>query len=152
MRDKPRLFLDTSALFSGIWSQAGGARLILNLGEAGAVQILVSGQVLAEIDGVMRQKAPEQMARFALLLDRSQLEIVATAPADLIDRCQAMTGHAGDANILADAWHARVGFFVTLDKRHFLENSALRNFLPFPIGTPGDFIEWYRGRFLIDQA
>ena len=146
--NKPRLFIDTSVLFSGIWSQAGGARLILNLGEAGAIHLLVSSQVLAEIDAVMRQKAPEQLPRLALLIDRSQAAIVPPAPVEYMEHCRGLTGHAGDARILADAWAANVDFFTTLDKQHFLENPALQNILPFPIGTPGDFIGWYREIFI----
>ena len=140
--------MDTSALFSGIWSQAGGARLILNLGEAGALHLLICSQVLAEIDAVLRQKAPEQMPRLALLLDRCQAAVIPPAPAEFLERCHGLTGHAGDAHILADAWAANVDFFTTLDRQHFLENPAFLNILPFPIGTPGDFIGWYRGKLV----
>ncbi len=121
---------------------------MLSLGEAGALQLLVSSQVLAEIEAVVRQKAPEQMSRLALLIDRSQAAIVSPAPAEFQERCRSLTGHAGDARILADAWAADVDFFTTLDRQHFLENPALHDILPFPIGTPGDFIGWYRVKFV----
>jgi len=42
------VFLDTSALFAGIWSAEGGARLVLRLAEVGAIRLLVSSQVLDE--------------------------------------------------------------------------------------------------------
>jgi hypothetical protein len=38
----PDIFLDTSALFSGIWSETGGARMLLKLGEATAIKLSVS--------------------------------------------------------------------------------------------------------------
>ena len=72
MKPKPRLFLDTSALFAGIWSAEGGARMLLKLGEAGVVELLVSSQVLEEIEDVIRRKAAQLLGTLALLLDRSQ--------------------------------------------------------------------------------
>ena len=55
----PDIFLDTSALFSGIWSATGGARMLLKLGEAQAIKLSVCSQVLTEIEGVLRRKAPQ---------------------------------------------------------------------------------------------
>ena len=49
------VFLDTSALFAGIWSSEGGARMILRLGETRAIRLLVSPQVLDEIEGALRR-------------------------------------------------------------------------------------------------
>lgn len=75
----PNLFLDTSALFAGIWSATGGARMLLKLGEARAVQLKASSQVLTEFESVLRRKAPQNLGALALLLDRSRIEL-ATAP------------------------------------------------------------------------
>ena len=49
---------------------------------------------------------------------------------------------SGDGRVLADAWQARADFFITLDRQHFLDNEHLRAALPFPLGTPGDFLLW----------
>ena len=146
MRPEARLFLDTSALFSGIWSQSGGARMILKLGEAGALTILVSPQVLAEIQDVVGRKAPGQLPKLALLLDRSQVEVVPSASPDRIAGCMQLTQHPGDARVLADAWISQCDFFVTLDIAHFLGNAKLRESIPFRLGTPGDFLAWFRNR------
>ena len=59
MPTRVRVFLDTSALFAGIWSVAGGSCMILRLGEAEAIRLLVSLQVLDEIEGALRRKARE---------------------------------------------------------------------------------------------
>lgn len=143
---KLRVFLDTSALFAGIWSAEGGVRMILKLGEAEAVRLLASSQVLNEIEGVLRRKAPEALGLLAVLLDRSGIEVVSPPPPEMVQQAEALTGHSGDAQVLAAAWLAEVDYFVTLDRQHFLTNPALPAASPIPLGTPGDFLAWYRAQ------
>jgi predicted nucleic acid-binding protein len=144
MRAKPRLFMDTSALFAGIWSAQGGARMLLKLGEAGVVELLVSSQVLEEIEDVIRRKAAQLLPNLALLLDRSQAKIGPTAPNEIVERCRKLISHPGDVHILSDAWHNQADFLVTLDRAHFLDVPALAGQVPFLIGTPGDCLSWIR--------
>lgn len=146
MKFKPRLFLDTSALFAGIWPAEGGTRMLLRLGEAEAVQLLVSSQVLQEIEEVIRRKAAQYLPTLAVLIDQSRASLVPPAPDEVVKHCQGLILHASDARILADAWQGGVDFLVTLDKAHFLDVIDLDRQLPFPIGTPGDCLEWYRGK------
>jgi predicted nucleic acid-binding protein len=144
MKHNARLFLDTSALFAGIWSVEGGARMLLKLGEAGVVQLLVSAQVLEEIETVIRRKAEGLLPALALLLDRCQVGVPPTAPPDLQTFCHGLLSHPGDARILAGAWHSQADFLVTLDRAHFLDDPALTQMAPFPLGTPGDCLVWLR--------
>jgi len=146
MPDKIRVFLDTSALFAGIWSSAGGGRMLLKLGEAGAVRLLVSPQVIAEIEGVLRRKAPEMLGLMAVVLDQSGVEVVAAPPSEAVQEHLALIGHLGDAQIWAAAGSVRPDYFVTLDRKHFLDNPDLRAGTPFHLGTPGDFLDWYRAQ------
>lgn len=141
-----RVFLDTSVLFAGIWSAEGGARMILKLGEARAVRILVSPHVLQEAENVLRRKAPDMIGLFALLLDRSRAETVPTPLPDSVQECLTLTSYLADALVLAAAKATAADYFVTLDREHFLNNDALKRAMPFPVGTPGDFLAWYRGR------
>jgi predicted nucleic acid-binding protein len=147
MKPELRLFLDTSALFSGIWSEKGGARMVLKLGEARVVVLLVSSQVLDEIENVILRKAPHLMATFVLLLDRSHITVVPSAPTELLERCHGLVSHRGDACILADAWANQVDYLVTLDKNHFLNAEGLSDQTPFIIGTPGDCLSWIKKFF-----
>jgi predicted nucleic acid-binding protein len=144
----PEIFLDTSALFSGIWSATGGARMLLKLGEAQAINLTVSSQVLIEIENVLRRKAPQSLGSLALLLDRSRIQIVPQAPAEQITFCQSIVDYKPDAIVLAAAWGAEVDYFVTLDGKHFLDNQQLHNLAPFPVGTPGRCLAWYRSNLL----
>ncbi len=140
----PDIFLDTSALFSGIWSATGGARMLLKLGEAHAVKLSVSSHVLAEIEGVLRRKSPQSMGILALLLDRSRIGVVSFASENHIVNCQSIVKYTPDAVVLAAAWTAGVDYFVTLDRKHFSNNQQLRDAAPFAVGTPGSCLAWYR--------
>jgi hypothetical protein len=57
-----------------------------------------------------------------------------------------LTNHAGDARVVADAAGAKPDYLLTLDKEHLLGNAKLRRQHPFPMGTPGDFLLWFRAR------
>ena len=144
----PRIFLDTSAIFTGIWSAIGGARLILNLGEAGALQVVISQQVLHELEDVLYRKAPAALVTLARLLDRIQVEIALPGSEAHYQQCLAWTEHPGDARVLADAWSAGVEYLVSLNQKHILNNPEVRSHLPFQVGTPGDFLQFYRDKFI----
>jgi predicted nucleic acid-binding protein len=146
MPPKAKVFLDTSALFAGIWSSEGGARLILKLGEAEVIHIAVSSQVLTEIDDVLRRKASEALGQMALLMHESRIEVVPGPSSETVARCVDLTGYEPDAEVLAAAWDAGVDYFVTLDKAHFLDNQPVRDAAPFMVGTPGDCVAWIRER------
>lgn len=148
MTPTPEIFLDTSALFAGIWSESGGGRRLLQLGEAGVIQLFVSGQVLTEIERTIRKRTPEQLPNLAVLLEQSRLHVCEKPPPELIARCEGLTGYANDAIVLAAAWSANTDYFVTLDKRHFLNNTVLRTDVPFLLGTPGDCLTLLRRRLL----
>jgi predicted nucleic acid-binding protein len=141
---KLRIYLDTSALFAGIWSESGGARLILRLGEAGAVQIVISQQVLNELDDTLRRKAAHLLPSLALLLDRVQAEVAGPGSAEQTSACLGLSGHPGEARILADAWQAGVTYLVSLNQKHPLNHPEFASSLPFEIGTPGDFLQKFR--------
>lgn len=143
---RARLFLDTSALFAGIWSDAGGARALLLLGEAGAVEVVVSPEVLAELDGAIRRKAPELLGSVTLLLARANVLVCPAAKADEVQVLLPLVPHRGDAAVVAAALAEQPDWFVSLDRRHLLGNAELAERCPFPIGTPGDALAWWRDR------
>lgn len=144
MAGRIRVFLDTSALFAGIWSVSGGAHLILKLSEVRALEAWVSPQVLTELDRALRAKAPEVVGDVAHLLDTARVRIAEPGSEAQGGIYLALVGHPGDAQVIADAAGVDPDYFVTLDRKHFLDNQDLRAALPFPLGTPGDFLEWFR--------
>lgn len=142
----PDIFLDISALFSGIWSATGGARMLLKLGEAHAVKLSVSSLVLSEIESVLRHKSPQSLGTLALLLDRSRIAVVSSVSKKHSVTCQSIVNYTPDAIVLAAAWTAGVDYFVTLDRKHFLSNQQIPDVVPFVVGTPGSCLAWYRNQ------
>lgn len=149
MVERARIYLDTSALLDGVWTGDSGARMILRLGEAGAVHLLISAQALAEIDAAVRKVSPESLGYLALVLDRAQVQILPAATPDLIERCLAFTSEAGDARILADALVERIDYFVTTDQAHFLDQESIRGIVLFAVVTPQECLEKIKQRYML---
>lgn len=140
----PRLFLDSSVLFAAIFSATGGARELLRLSSEGLLRLLVSGDVLAETERNLHTKAPKRLADLVGALALANVEIVAPPDSATVQQCQILVNYPNDAVVLAAAVAAEVDYFVTLDREHFLANNALRFAMPFPLGTPGDCLAWFR--------
>jgi hypothetical protein len=90
---------------------------------------------------------PDALGLLALLLDHSGVEVVPAPTLDAVQECLALTGYLADALVMAAATITAADYFVTLGREHFLNNDELNRSAPFPVGTPGDFLAWYRNRF-----
>lgn len=121
--------------------------MLLRLGEVGAVALLISPQVLTELQSALTRKAPAALPLAAVLLDQAGARVVPPPDDSHLRLTRELVSHIGDAAVLAAAWQASTDFFVTLDRQHFLENPKLVPSLPFPVGTPGDALAWIRQRF-----
>ena len=144
MAERISVYLDSSALFAGIWSSSGGGRMILKLGEVGAIQVLIGTQVLSEVENAVRNKAPVLLGLLTLLLEKSGVRVVPPANQSTIELIQKFGQHPGDVRVYAAAVQSGAHFFVTLDQQHFLTNQSPRENFPILIGTPGDFLSWFR--------
>ena len=144
MRPATRAFLDTSALFAAIWSEEGGGRVLLRLAEVGAITLIVSRQVLTELQRAIRRKAPQSLPSLAILLDRIRVEVAPDRGKEALEASRRLVAHAADAAILAAALASEADYFITFDRQHFLENPRLRETVPFGVGTPGDYLAWLR--------
>ena len=145
MHAELRVFLDASALFAAAHSATGGARLILQLGEAGAGAVWVAPWVLKETEAVLNRKSPKSIPYFALLLDRAPVQVGKEADKAALQQALAVVEYRPDAQALAEALAIGVDYFVSFDREHLVGNPRMAQ-LPFPIGTPGDFLHWYRDR------
>lgn len=147
MDDEKRVFLDASVLFAAAWSESGGSRLILKLGEAGAVSLWVGPWVLREVDAVLRRKSEGSRPHLVLLLDRAQVQVGPEAGTEALRQALSVVNYLPDAQILAEALEIGVDCFVSLDRKHLVGNPKTGD-LPFAVGTPGDCIAWYRQRLV----
>jgi len=145
MPAETRVFLDTSVLFAAVLSETGGSRLILKLGEASALRLFVGPRVLQEAESVLTRKAPQHKGHFALLLDRANVVVGPSPDKGALGQASAIVEYAPDAHVLAEAIAAGSDYFVSLDRKHLVGNPRAA-LLSFPIGTPGDFLAWFRER------
>ncbi len=141
-----RIYLDTSVIFAGIWSAKGGGRMLLRLGEAGAISLVTSRLAIQELEGALRSKAPQSLGALALLLDRSDITVVGEPAGAIRSAARSLVDHPAGADILASAMESGIEYFVTLDRKHFLDNPRLARESTFKIGTPGECLEWIRRR------
>jgi len=148
---EPRVFLDTSVLFAAVWSESGGSRLILKLGEAGAVALWVGPTVLKEAEAVLRRKSPESRPHMALLLDRAQVQVGPEAGTEALALALSTVGYLPDAQVVAEAMEIQADYLVSLDQQHLVGNPQTDS-LPVTIGTPGDLLAWYRQQLMEGES
>ncbi len=71
-----RIFVDANVLMTGADSRSGASNAILQLAEVGLFHLVVSRQVLDEVERNVRKKLPRALANFAAVLAQLPLEIV----------------------------------------------------------------------------
>ena len=99
--------------------------------------------VLREADAVLQRKFAESRASLALLLDRARVQVGREAKPEALEKALNAVAYLPDAQILAEALEIEIDYFVSLDRKHLVGNPRCAD-LPFAVGTPGDFLEWYR--------
>lgn len=140
-----RVFLDTSALFAAVLSAGGGARALLELGEAGVITLYVGPSVLQEADAVFRRKAADLLPLLAALLNSANVQVGSPAAEKDLKLASGLITYGPDALMVAEALTARADFLVTHDRAHLLENPRLGE-LPCRVGSPGDCLAWLRAQ------
>lgn len=143
---QPEIFLDSSALIAGIASRTGGARALLDFGEAGTVKILVSEQVITETEHAIARKLPGYVLIARQLIRSAGVSVLRDPPPAQLEHYQGYIMHEADLPILVAAITARVGFLVTLNRRHFLDDPEVARKSGLRIGTPGDALAWIRSQ------
>ena len=148
---KPKLFWDSSGLPAAIMSsnENSPGRLVLKMGEAGAVDMRVSREVLSDCDRVLRRINPERVKQLAIILHQANIATTFDPNPETVERCFEMTGYESDARVLAAAIECDADLFLTQDIEHFLQNPL--------IGPPDtnlrvvtlyQALEWVRGRLM----
>ena len=142
-----RVFLDGSALFSAAQPGTGAARTILQLGEAGVVSLWVGPWVLRETEAALERSSSESRAYFAMLIDQARVSVTDKASIESVQAAWAVVDYMPDAQVVAEALGIGAHYLVSADRTHLVDNPRMEG-LPFPVGTPEDFLAWYRERLV----
>jgi len=141
---KPRVFLDTNVIFSGLYSSHGAPGAILEHFVEGRIGVVVSQQVLEEVIRTIKEKLPEALPALKTLLINAPPEVGADPSPEAIQHW-AKEIHPADAAILAAAIAAKPDYFITGDN-HFLENKTIVEESGLNIVTPAQFLKlWEPG-------
>jgi predicted nucleic acid-binding protein len=141
---RPDLFLDSSALFAGVVSPGGAARALLLLAEAELVALTISEQVVAETERALARKVPRALAYYREALRSTGMRIVRDPSPEEVATHRDIIAHGTDVPIVVAAMKAEVDYLVTLNRRHFIDDSGVAARSGLRIGTPGSALTWVR--------
>ncbi len=137
-----RIFFDTSAYIAGLRSSGGAARELLNLAEAETIGMVVSEEVITEIDRVMARKFQDLVQESRKIWKELKPEVVPNpATGDIRPFLEKLD--KGDASILCAARLAKVSAFVTWNTRDFMSH-GVDVLVDFPIVVPADALKLFR--------
>lgn len=145
------LFLDSSALIAGIISEAGASRVLLLLAESGHITATISEQVLTECERAIARKVPQALGDLRQAILASRVQIVRDPSLEDVLENRNLISHAADVPIVLAAMRAKVDYLVTLNRKHFIDDSLVAEKSGLRIGTPGDALDWVRKRMSVED-
>jgi predicted nucleic acid-binding protein len=136
-----KVFLDSNVILSGLFSDQGAPRIILDiltlklpflLGSTGEYNLL-------EIERNLKKKMPGVFSVYKRYLSRLNLKII---PIPGPEEIKKFSGQIADKDIpvLVSAIQSKADFLVTEDKKHFEKLKVPGNYL-LKIITPSEFLE-----------
>jgi predicted nucleic acid-binding protein len=131
---KPRLFIDSSVLFSAANSERGHSRDLVLMRARGELVLVLSHYILEETRRNLASLKEPKNRELEFLLSKTEVEVV-TVDKDDILRAAKMTA-LKDAPIIAAAKKAKVTVLVSLDRKHILGRPELETYINAPILTP----------------
>ena len=137
-----RVFFDTSVYIAALLSPNGAAGELIRLAESRVIRMVVSEEVIIEMDRVLAAKFPELIQESRKLLKHLEPEI---APAPLSHEIKPFLAKLpkGDATILCAAHLAKPAAFVTWNTRDFLK-PGVKLLVDFPIVVPAECLILFR--------
>ena len=150
---KINLFLDSSALITGILRAVGASRALMLLAESDQISVTISEQVLAETERAKARKVPQALSDFRQAILASRARIVREPSPEDVKTHPNLISHPADIPILLAAMQAKVDYLVTQNRNHFINDPGVAKQSGLRIGTPGDALSWVRGQlFAEDQV
>jgi predicted nucleic acid-binding protein len=134
---RPRVFIDSSVLFTAAYSAKGHSRDLMLMSAAGDVILVLSDFVLEETRRNLALTTPGLTVLERIIRD-ARVEMVSVTRKQVQDAMQLIVSK--DAPILAAAKSAKVNMLVSLDKKHLLGHPELDRYINAPILMPADVI------------
>ena len=144
-----RVFLDSNVIISGILSDRGSPRIILDILCLGLPFLIgITGRYnILEIERALRRKAPKVIPIYQTYLPELNLEIVPIPAKVELKPYHGYTCEK-DVPVLVSAINGKADFLVTGDKKDFAKLKRI-NDMPIRILSPSECIEVI-GEFLED--
>jgi putative PIN family toxin of toxin-antitoxin system len=136
-----RAFFDANVVFSAVLSSRGVPRELLLLAVRDAIQVVISQQIVEEIERNLSKKYPELLDLFPSLLTEAGIEVIEDASQCTVEEVMEYVPYPPDAAVLAAALEAQVDCFVTGDKKHFLSKPQIEDQAGLSILSPRQFLQ-----------
>ena len=140
----PRIFVDSSVLFSGSYSSKGHSRDLILLAIRGAIILVVSQVVLAETRRNLAECKVELVALLDVIEANTPFEVIQVTRTEVLSAANYVV--LKDAPIAAAAKKGKVDLLVTLDRKHLLENPDIASYIGIRIVTPKEAFELIKNR------
>jgi len=137
-----RAFLDASVLFAASYSSSGASRELIRLAFQGRVQLVISDDVVEEVERNLAVKHPETLGLFHRSIDLMPFEIVTVTSKDI--KQAATYTEIKDAPIVAAAQKAQVDYLTSLNRRHLVGVAAVARGSGLKIVLPHELLEIVR--------
>jgi predicted nucleic acid-binding protein len=136
-----RVFLDSNVILSGLLSERGAPRILLDLLSLRLPFLIGStGRYnLIEIERNLKKKMPSLLFLYKAYLPKLNLKVI---PLPRPEEVRDFSGQIAEKDIpvLISAIRSKADFLVTGDKQHFGKMKELDKY-PFHILTPSEFID-----------
>ncbi|MBM4350897.1 MAG: PIN domain-containing protein [Deltaproteobacteria bacterium] len=136
-----KVFLDSNVVLSGLLSERGAPRIILDLLSLGLPFLIGStGRYnLIEIERNLKNKMPGLLSLYKAYLPKLNLKVI---PLPRPEDVRSFSGQIAEKDIpvLISAIQGKVDFLITGDKQHFGKMKGLDQY-PFQVVTPSEFID-----------
>lgn len=141
---KLNIFLDSSALIAGVISETGAAHALLQLGESQDILLTISEIVIVESERSMAKKSPNNLNDLRSLIKSARLRITHNPSDEEVQANLYLINDPHDVPILLAAMKAKVDYFATHNRKHFLDDPKVAERSGIKIGTPGEALAWLR--------
>ena len=136
-----RVFLDSNVILSGLPSDTGAPRILLDLLSIGPPFLIgLTGRYnLIEMERNIKKKMPGILSVYKEYFPKLNLKIIPLPPKGEL---REYFGKIADKDIpvLVSALRGKVDFLVTGDKQHFGKMKELGKY-PFHVVTPSEFLD-----------